>query len=334
MTPVSGLEILEQRATDARTALDELLDHSSVHYHDVNAGVTSVVFIGWNEWQWSALPDAAQPTVKRAREATERLRDFARTAVRVAAANETPGGREFAKRSDPERRGAWPTPRGRRGRLVSQRRAIPTDPAAAGSATLGRAVAKSAELRRSRLAHLDPGAGAEEVELRDAGVHLHLPFARDAKRLVLKLVVGEALAGDADLDRADALLGLAQPQRQLLDAIELRPGPTVEEVEMEVVRPGRGRLDRHLEPHRPEVELRLGRPRVQRGGRRRPDQDRGGGQHEQGEGDLRRIARCSAACRRDGWSGGAALSTRSARRLRTGQRNDRRQQQDFGGDRP
>ncbi len=83
--PVSGLEILEQRASDARTALDELLDHSSVHYHDVNAGVTSVVFLGWNKWQWSALPDAAQPTVKRTREATERLREFARAAVRVGA---------------------------------------------------------------------------------------------------------------------------------------------------------------------------------------------------------------------------------------------------------
>jgi len=85
MKPVSGLEILEQRARDARTALDELLDHSSVYYHDVNAGATSMVFLGWNKWQWSSLPDAAQPAVKRAREATERLRAFARAAVRVAA---------------------------------------------------------------------------------------------------------------------------------------------------------------------------------------------------------------------------------------------------------
>jgi hypothetical protein len=84
-TPVSGLELLEQRAADARTALDELLDHSSVHYHDVNAGHSTVVFLGWNKWQWRALPDEAQPAVKRAREATERLRDFARAAVRVAA---------------------------------------------------------------------------------------------------------------------------------------------------------------------------------------------------------------------------------------------------------
>lgn len=87
VTPVSGLEILERRATDARTALDELLDHSSIHYHDVNAGVTSMVFLGWNKWQWTALPDEAQPAVKRARETTERLRDFARAAVRVAASD-------------------------------------------------------------------------------------------------------------------------------------------------------------------------------------------------------------------------------------------------------
>lgn len=83
--PVSGLEILEQRAAHARTALDGLLDHSSVHYDDVNARLTSIVFIGWNNWQWTQLPDAGQPAVKHAREATGRLRDFARAAVRVGA---------------------------------------------------------------------------------------------------------------------------------------------------------------------------------------------------------------------------------------------------------
>ena len=46
--------------------LGELLDHSTVQYRDVNAGLTSMVIIGWNKWQWTALSDAAQPAVKRA----------------------------------------------------------------------------------------------------------------------------------------------------------------------------------------------------------------------------------------------------------------------------
>ena len=84
MPPVSGLEVLQQRVADARTALDELVDHSSARFHDINAG-SAMLFVGWNNWQWTPLPDAAQPAVRHAREATERLRDFARAAVRVAA---------------------------------------------------------------------------------------------------------------------------------------------------------------------------------------------------------------------------------------------------------
>lgn len=84
-TPLSGLEVLERRAAEARAALDELLDQSSVYHHDVNQGDTGMVFLGWNKWHWTALPDVAQPAIGRAREATERLREFARAAVRVAA---------------------------------------------------------------------------------------------------------------------------------------------------------------------------------------------------------------------------------------------------------
>lgn len=84
-TPLSGLEVLERRAAGARAALDELLDQSSVYHHDVNQGNSGMVFLGWNKWHWTALPDVAQPAVGRARQATDRLWEFARAAVSTAA---------------------------------------------------------------------------------------------------------------------------------------------------------------------------------------------------------------------------------------------------------
>ncbi len=154
--PVGGLEILEQRAAHARTALDELLDHSSVRYDDVHARLTSMVFIGWNNWQWTQLPDAGQPAVKRAREATGRLRDpkgapaDSIDAIRekVAATRSVPPGpaltpdgprrRRAPARRRHERPARPPTPPG----LAARRRVLDDHRAAAGPLGARRAQAR------------------------------------------------------------------------------------------------------------------------------------------------------------------------------------------------
>jgi hypothetical protein len=83
--PRMGLEILERRAADTRTALEELLSRSNIYHDDINDRHSGMIFIGWNNWQWTPLPDAAQPAVGRAREVSERLREFARAAVDAVA---------------------------------------------------------------------------------------------------------------------------------------------------------------------------------------------------------------------------------------------------------
>jgi hypothetical protein len=81
--PPSGLEHVHLLLDELDSALEELLAMSGVRYHDINAS-SHVVFIGWNNWQWSALPDEAAPRVGRAREALRRLREFASNATRRA----------------------------------------------------------------------------------------------------------------------------------------------------------------------------------------------------------------------------------------------------------
>ena len=81
----TGLEILEQLGEETRAAVSELLDGSGIHYYDINADSRGAFFMGWNKHQWDALPDEQQPAVKRARDAADRFRHFARAAVSAAA---------------------------------------------------------------------------------------------------------------------------------------------------------------------------------------------------------------------------------------------------------
>lgn len=82
--PPSGLEKVDRLIEDLRGALDEILALSDVQYNDINARSSGVVFVGWNKWQWSPLPDEAAPHVGRAREAHGRLREFSSNAARRA----------------------------------------------------------------------------------------------------------------------------------------------------------------------------------------------------------------------------------------------------------
>lgn len=85
LTPTSGLDHVVSFLGEARTTLEELVDASSIRYQDINAGDGGAFFIGWNTRQWEPLPARAQPLVGRARQAVERLGDFAAQAVASAA---------------------------------------------------------------------------------------------------------------------------------------------------------------------------------------------------------------------------------------------------------
>lgn len=82
--PPSGLEFADQLVADLGGALHAVLDHSGVHFSDINARPSGVYFVGWNKWQWEALPDEAAPLVGNARAALERLREFSACAARRA----------------------------------------------------------------------------------------------------------------------------------------------------------------------------------------------------------------------------------------------------------
>lgn len=83
LAAVSGLEHIDTMARALQDAINELLAISDVHYYDINQG-SSVVFIGWNDWQWVELPDEAAPLVGVARQALSRLEQFASRAAEAA----------------------------------------------------------------------------------------------------------------------------------------------------------------------------------------------------------------------------------------------------------
>ena len=82
--PPSGLEYVNQLLDDLRTVLHRLLLLSDVEYDDINARSTAMFVMGWNRWQWVALPDEAAPLVGAARNALRRLREFSTNAARHA----------------------------------------------------------------------------------------------------------------------------------------------------------------------------------------------------------------------------------------------------------
>ena len=61
-----------------------MLDLSGVYHDDINARSSDIVVIGWNEWQWTALPPEAAPKVGAARDALRSLREFSASASRNA----------------------------------------------------------------------------------------------------------------------------------------------------------------------------------------------------------------------------------------------------------
>lgn len=85
LSPANGVEIIERQSRAAQAALIELLEASSVYHEDINAGSSSVVFIGWNPWHWAELPDEVQPLIGAARHAHDTLRDFATLAFEAGA---------------------------------------------------------------------------------------------------------------------------------------------------------------------------------------------------------------------------------------------------------
>jgi len=82
--PPSGLEFADQLVADVGSALHAVLGHSGVRFDDINARSSGVFVMGWNQWQWSPLPDAAAPCVGRGRKALARLREFSACAARDA----------------------------------------------------------------------------------------------------------------------------------------------------------------------------------------------------------------------------------------------------------
>lgn len=84
MAPPSGLEHFDGLLDQLREALEQILAVSDVKYNDINAGSSSVFVMGWNKWQWTALPDSAAPLVGEAREAMRRLQEFSANAARRA----------------------------------------------------------------------------------------------------------------------------------------------------------------------------------------------------------------------------------------------------------
>lgn len=99
--PTSGLDHAQSLTEEARRTLHEVIDASTIRFEDANAGNHSVVFVGWNKWQWGPLPDTAQPKVGSTRRAVERLRTFAHAATASSAPDRVddlqPGNDFFAR---------------------------------------------------------------------------------------------------------------------------------------------------------------------------------------------------------------------------------------------
>lgn len=82
--PPSGLEHVDRLLDQLREALQQVLVLSNVQYDDINATSSGFVVVGWNKWQWAALPDEAAPFVGTARDALRRLKEFSSNAARRA----------------------------------------------------------------------------------------------------------------------------------------------------------------------------------------------------------------------------------------------------------
>jgi hypothetical protein len=63
---------------------DTLLDHSAIHYRDINAN-SNVVFLGWGPHRWTKLEPAAQRYVGDATQAREKFVELARRSVLASA---------------------------------------------------------------------------------------------------------------------------------------------------------------------------------------------------------------------------------------------------------
>lgn len=84
LVAVSGLDRFNKLVDITESAARNLLEVSAVHFDDANARSTGVIFVGWNKWQWTKLPDAAAPLVGAARSALNDLADFSDRAARLA----------------------------------------------------------------------------------------------------------------------------------------------------------------------------------------------------------------------------------------------------------
>ena len=82
--PPSGLEHSDDLLTKLDHAIQRVLDVSGIRYDDPNHPSSPVVVVGWNNWQWTQLPDDAAPLVGAARDALRRVREFASNAARHA----------------------------------------------------------------------------------------------------------------------------------------------------------------------------------------------------------------------------------------------------------
>lgn len=82
--PPSGLDHVGGLLDELHGALQQVLALSKIEHDDINARSSGVFVVGWNKWQWSALPDEAAPLVGRARDALRRLREFSTNAARLA----------------------------------------------------------------------------------------------------------------------------------------------------------------------------------------------------------------------------------------------------------
>ena len=76
---------LHALAEELRAALEALLDHSEVHYDDINAGSSGVVFIGWNPHRWNELDGPGQAALGKAREVYKVWAEHTAKAIAVGA---------------------------------------------------------------------------------------------------------------------------------------------------------------------------------------------------------------------------------------------------------
>lgn len=79
------LERLRDMARAVEASFDALLDHCAVHYNDINARNSGVVFVGWNPYRWVPLEPSAQRHVGEATQALEQFEEMARLAILASA---------------------------------------------------------------------------------------------------------------------------------------------------------------------------------------------------------------------------------------------------------